>query len=60
MPNTDNRDLVLRNRKDHAVIANSKSKMALPFSSERFDIAGAGIAVFGKRMKNPNGRLAVD
>ncbi len=60
MPNSDNRDLVLRNREDDAVIANSKSKMPMPDPGEHFDVAGAGIAVFGECLKNANGRLTLD
>jgi hypothetical protein len=31
------------------LIANSKSKVALPLAGERSDIADAGITVFGER-----------
>jgi hypothetical protein len=41
MPNRDYRDLVLRDRKDRPVIADSKSKVSLPLAAEPFDIAGS-------------------
>ena len=60
MPNSDNRDLILRNREDYTVIANAKSKIPLPLAGEHFDIAGAGIAVFSEHVENANGRLTLD
>jgi hypothetical protein len=49
MPDTHNHDLVLQNGEDYAVIANSEPKVTLPLAGQRSDIAGAGLAVFGKR-----------
>jgi hypothetical protein len=39
MPDTDNCDLVLRNREDYTIIANSNPKVPLPLPGKRPDIA---------------------
>jgi hypothetical protein len=60
VPNSDHRDFVLTNSEDDTVIGNSKSKIPVPLPGQHFDIACAGIAVFGQGVENANGRLALN
>lgn len=60
MTNADYRNFVRTRREDDAVVTDSKARVTLPLSGERFYIAFTGISESSQRVQDSNSHLTVD
>jgi hypothetical protein len=60
MADANDRDFIRRYRENDAVVPDSKPKIALPLTCERFHVTTAGFPVLSQGMQDSNCGFAVD